>query len=476
MRADGAGGAARVTGVTGGSTGVAAAYAAMRSLADTFDESGSRLRGWSALGARTVTEPDLVESAPLSPLTFAEAEAAVAAATTGPCGVLAESFGWEGDAVLVRALVAAFETTDQLVRATVQTIDRLVGHVAGTVLTPAAPLLLVTLPHLPAGARRDLEQWVVDHPGVVRHAADGGGGLLEGLWDGLTPFVPGGPLGTSLLVPDTAAAAGLLAALFGARGTGQASVRDDLTVPGSGAQPPDLPGLLSHLHEVALLSEGADSPDNGTIEIQTLDAGTGDVRHIVYLPGTDDMATLPWTQDEDVRDLPTDLLNLSGGPDAYQQGILQAMAQAGIGPHDPVLLVGHSLGGMEAASILSHGTDFNVTNVVTAGSPTAQLDGFPAGSHVLSLEHQGDVVPLVDGADNPDSVEQVTVTFDDGAAGIVEGHGYPHYLAGAAAVGQSTDPAVHEQLQSLQAHGFLASGTGPGPTVTSHVYQVVREP
>ncbi len=104
------------------------------------------------------------------------------------------------------------------------------------------------------------------------------------------------------------------------------------------------------------------------------------MRHIVYLPGTDDLTTLPWTQDDDVRDLPTDLLLMAGQDNAYQQGILDAMAQAGIGADEPVLLVGHSMGGMEAAAILGQGSDFDVTHVVTAGSPTAQVPVSPTAA------------------------------------------------------------------------------------------------
>ena len=468
---------ADITSITGGSAGLAATYAAVRALADTYDTAGSLLRGWAALGAETMADPDLAASAILAPLTFAEAECAVLTATTGPDGVLVESCGWEADALAVRAVLAAFETTDALVRAAVDELDHAVGRTAGFTLGAGAPVLVpalaATLPLVPPVVRRELEDWVVAHPGVVQHAANGGGGLLEGLWDGLTPAVPGGPLGVPLVVPDTGSGADLLALLYGDDGHPVVTeVHPPVCMDES--QPADLEGLVSHLSAIASLSAAPDSPFNGTLEIQTLDAGTDGVRHIVYLPGTDDIATLPWTQDGDVRDAGTDLISDAGHQTVYQQGILQAMAQAGIGPHDPVLLVGHSLGGMEAAAILGHGSGFDVTNVVTAGAPTAQVDGFPAGSHVLSLEHHGDIVPALDGAPNPDSVEQATVTFDDDPTGILDAHGYDHYVAGAAAVDGSTDPSVQDQLASLHAHGYL--GTSDGTAVETHVFQIVRQP
>ncbi len=208
--------------------------------------------------------------------------------------------------------------------------------------------------------------------------------------------------------------------------------------------------------------------------MQTIRAADGSVRHVVYLPGTDDLATTPWSQDADVRDLGTNLLLVSGDDNAYQQGVLDALQQAGVRPGEPVALVGHSQGGMVAAAIASQGSPYTVTHVVTAGSPTAHLDGFPPGTHVLSLENHGDVVPLLDGEDNPDSAEQVTVRFDDGAAGVVGDHDLGHYAGGALAVQASDDASVRDQLASLAQGGFVGSATGQ--EVSSQVFQITRGP
>jgi pimeloyl-ACP methyl ester carboxylesterase len=146
------------------------------------------------------------------------------------------------------------------------------------------------------------------------------------------------------------------------------------------------------------------------------------------------------------------------------------MHRAGIGPDDPVLLAGHSQGGMEAAALLHRGSGFHVTHVVTAGSPLAQVHGYPPGSHVLSLENRGDVVPLLDGADNPDTRQQVTVVFDDHEASIPGNHDPSHYVRGAAAAERSTDPSILEQLASLRRHGFLGSDA----VATSRIFQITR--
>ena len=485
-----------ITGITGGSEGLAATYARVLALAATYDTAGDRMRGWAATGARVLANGDLVESAVLAPVSFARAEAAVVVATTGPDGILVESLGWETDAVLIRVAVRALQETDDLVHGALEAVDYLVGRSLGFTLVVSAPALLTAgliagplahavWPHLPpalqrrlrhdaAGAGAGLRDWLGRNPGVVQHLVDGGGGLLDGLWDGLTPITPGGPFGIPTFTPDTESAAGLLAALYG-DDSPYVVHPTELRVPSGDTQPGSLADVLTHLDQTNDLSNVAHPENNGTIEVQTISDGHGHVRHIVYLPGTDDLATLPWTQDGDVRDLATNLLLVRGRDNAYLDGILEAMREAGIGPHDPVLLAGHSQGGMEAAAILGQHHDFNVTNVVTAGSPTAQVHGFPPGAHVLSLENRGDVVPLLDGAENPDTVEQLTVHFDDHGSGIGDSHGLAHYANGAAAVDASSDPSVREQLRSLRENGFLADG-GRSGAVTSQVFQVTRPP
>ena len=73
----------------------------------------------------------------------------------------------------------------------------------------------------------------------------------------------------------------------------------------------------------------------------------------------------------------------------------------------------------------------------------------------------------------------MTLTFDDDPTGLLDAHGYHHYVAGAAAADASTDPSVQEQLASLHDLGFLADGsdgTDGGSAVGTRVFQIVRLP
>ena len=478
-----------ITEVRGGSHGIAVAYERARALAATFDTAGNRMRGWAGTGGRVMRNGDLLESSLLSPGSFAEAELAVLGATTGPDGILVESVSWETDALLIRSSVWAFEQTDRVIAATFEVVDYGVGRAVGFRLAVGLPILVtagllgwglysVLPPRLQreagvaAGRGADaLEEWLAAHPGVVEHLANGGGGLVDGFWQGLPGQSLVGPDGGPPFHPTTESAAGLLAGLFPDDGTPEVRTREDLVPPGRAA-PTSLAAVLANLEQVAALSDTPDSTRNGTVEIQTMTGHRGPA-HIVYLPGTDDMTTTPWSADGDVRDMPTNLLAVSGTSTSYAEGILEAMRQSGIGPGEPVLLVGHSQGGIMAAYLAAHQETYQVTGVVTAGSPVAGLGPYPESTQVLSLEHRGDVVPLVEGEPNADAANHTTVTFDDSETspgGVIGNHDHSHHVAGGAAVDSSDHPSLVAELERLRAAGLLGS---EGDT-RSQVFQISR--
>ena len=140
-----------------------------------------------------------------------------------------------------------------------------------------------------------------------------------------------------------------------------------------------------------------------------------------------------------------------------------------------MLLVGHSQGGMAAAAILAGDSGFHVTDVVTAGSPTAQVPGFPDGSTCSRSSSRATSSPQLDGAPNPDSVEQTTVIFDaHPGRGVVAHHDYDAYVAGRRRWStRSTDPSVVEAV-AVAARPRLPRRTAA--QVTSQVFQITRAP
>lgn len=461
-------GPGRVVAVTGGVAGVTATYAHLRVLAAAYDDTAGRLRGWSADVGSALLDEALLRSAPLSPWTFGEVEWRLGVLATD---VLLASPGWELDAVAVRGAVAALEECDALVADGLAGLQHDAGVLAGRALVVAAPgwvpvalvgtgVAALVWPRLPDDDRtrvlEGLERGLVRHPAVAEGLAGAGGGLLEGA------------LGVPLDGPDDAA--GLLAQAYD---DGPVAVREvPAAVPAGADAPDDVGDLVEHLRQLSELSGPASPEHDGTFEVQTLAAPDGSRRHVVYLPGTDDMTTLPWTQDGTARDMAGNLQLLAGQDTGYTRGVLDALGQAGVRPGEPVLLAGHSQGGMAAAHLLAHGGDapYELGHAVTVGAPTSQVAAFPEGSRVLSLENHGDLVPLADGAPGRDSLEQVTVVVDGGGRGVAGHHSFGPYAAAAAAVDASAHPSVVAHVGELRAAGFLG-----GTLVASRVFQVVRE-
>jgi pimeloyl-ACP methyl ester carboxylesterase len=145
---------------------------------------------------------------------------------------------------------------------------------------------------------------------------------------------------------------------------------------------------------------------------------------------------------------------------------------------DPVMLVGHSQGGMvaaQAAADTGNGNfGYNVTHVVTAGSPIARAD-VPSHVQVLAIENSRDLVPHLDARDNPDRPNWTTVTFDAQKGSVGANHGTGSaYLPAATALDQSTDPSVTAFRNSAGA--FLSAGAGTSTSMQANVYQLTRVP
>lgn len=417
-----------------------------------------RLTRWTGVEAVRMVDPELVASASLSPATYVEAERALFAATGHLGAAVVE---WGALAGLVEAVGQWFGGGEDAVR---RLLDDQLGTFIGTQLRLAAgPVLLGTATVAAGGAvwwatrssaeraalGREAERFLTSHPWLVRDVAATLDGVIEGATRWRTP-------------PGDRTAAGIAALVY--LDEGDAHVETDTRrFPDSRRQPTTVAEVVHHLRE---LTEAADA--DGVIEIQTWRDARGDTRHIVYLPGTDDLD--PLARNAAIRDVEEDLRIASGQHSAYLDGVEEAMRRAGIGPTDPVLLAGHSLGGMAAVKELCEGRSFNVTNVITAGSPTAVEARLPTRSHVLSLESSGDIVPMVEGQRTRISPQQTTVRFTSGEDTIQGNHDLRTYERGAAAVDASHDLAVRAAVEAIRP--FLT----PGGDVADSTFRLSRTP
>jgi hypothetical protein len=164
------------------------------------------------------------------------------------------------------------------------------------------------------------------------------------------------------------------------------------------------------------------------------------------------------------NDLTSDIAAMQGGQTALSQAVKDAMAAAGISPTDPVMLEGFSLGGITAGLLASDpDLGYNVTHVVTAGSPIARFD-IPDDVQVLSMEFNEDPVARLDGQGNPDSANWTTVQGDaprlggvnpeQQDPGIAGAHNAQRYEIMADQTTSSGDPSIESYLDSTS--GFFS--------------------
>jgi len=271
--------------------------------------------------------------------------------------------------------------------------------------------------------------------------------LIDGadeLIDGLTL----GPVLAAVLPNATAVTSGRLASLYR---DGSPTVQRRETAPT--ADPAGPPRSVSALlGEVAIRED--DDAGGGAVDLRLLDGPAGR-RVVVDIGGTTSWNLDPLRPSSQVSDFGTNLRALAGQPSVLSRGIRQALRTAGVGPQVPIMLVGHSQGGMVAAELageLARDHEFTVTHVVTAGSPIG-LDRLPSSISVLSLENRGDIVPELDGADNPDRANWITATVDHGDRTALGRHAIGSYLAGAADFDRDRDQAADHWRSGAQ--GFL---------------------
>ncbi len=133
---------------------------------------------------------------------------------------------------------------------------------------------------------------------------------------------------------------------------------------------------------------GDDGPVEAQVSVQRLDHADGTRSWVVAVPGTE-----KWNLGgANPLDALTDVELVGTMPDDATAFVVRAMTQAGIQPGEPVLIAGHSAGGMVAGRIASDPVlagHFDVAAIVTAGSATAGYD-IPPTTAALHLEHAQD--------------------------------------------------------------------------------------
>lgn len=469
----------KVTDVTGGAGSVRVEYAELERIAVYSEETAATLGAAATQGHLVLAEPNLLASVALDPGGVAKVESLLLQALDGPGGLVALATAVGARGAEIRLASLRYRATDAMESAAVRTLDAflgaatlpvaltgaglLVGGTTALALSGPAGLLQAvtfgtsladTLTHDGPGAAAWL---LTEHPGILDHA-------IRGL-----PAVVLGPLTGSGIDPLTSSR--LLADAY-------PDSPGYLTPTGQETQwevPPhnlaDVIDRLNHRNE----NKG---PDEGQLDVQVLRAPDGSIRGVVVdIPGTDTWDFAPGRTNDSgsINDLPTNLHSLTGETTSYERMVGAALAASGVptGPDGPpVMLVGHSQGGIVAATAAGH-LPYNVTHVVTAGSPVGNIP-VPPGVQMLSLENNSDIVPHLDARSNADVANHTTVTFDIPGQehDVGTAHGLERsYLPAARLLDRGGVPSVDAFTASASA--FL--DTPPDTTITTDRYHAGRD-
>ncbi|HYJ76103.1 MAG TPA: hypothetical protein VEV65_10915, partial [Kineosporiaceae bacterium] len=398
--------------VRGGVGGIRARTDDMQRAAHVLGRAGAQLGDLGLRLGAVATAPDLLLTAALSPATWATAEGALLGAAFGISGLAPAAARLDLLGVRLRAAAVATAATEEAVflRARAGQLARV-----GTLALAAVGAVPWSVPVLGSAGDGDgagiglaatVELVAGAAPGTVRQAAQGIGLATAG-----TPFLHDGHAVVAAGPPARVAAPSGVADLI----RGVASCYPD----------------------------GGSAP--GTVRVLRVVHADGRRAWVVEIPGTQHWSPMAGT---DPFDLSGDVASMAGRVAAAGEVVQATLAASGARRGEPVLLAGHSLGGMVAAGLASDSSfrsRFTVTHVLTAGSPVAGYP-VPPGVQVLSLEHTDDVVPALDGRRDPDRPSWVTVRRPVRPAGLVldpEGaHDVAAYARTGVLVDGSRDPSV----------------------------------
>jgi len=239
--------------------------------------------------------------------------------------------------------------------------------------------------------------------------------------------------------------------------------------------PRDLGDVVDRL--AALYPEVGGAP--GTIRVEELDHLDGTRTWVVEIPGTQDTGF----RGTNPMDMATNLRLMAGLPNDGTALVTRALEQAGVGADEPILMVGHSQGGMVAMALAGSSTfasRYRVAAVATLGSPVANVS-VPRSTQVLNIEHAEDFIPTTDGAPSPDEPNRTTVRRElrkssdpqDRLAGHLtpDAHRVGVYARSAAVVDDDADPFLDGWREA--AAQVLGDGSA---TVTAREFTGVRSP
>ena len=385
--------------VTGGIGGVGAALEDLTAASARLAETAGDVAEVAAVLLRANLHADLLVAAascPAEGLRAAEGFAQLA----GPTGLPADAAALLALAMSVRSAVAAYEGGEEAVSTLVESVqDSAVFALSRQPVVISAAVVAADRAGVDVAAEADRllfrAPWLADLAGGVD-------GVVAG---------PATPV-------DYEDGLGLV--------VGAAATRGWFTEAGAHVAVTPVPGrartgrlgaptTVADLVATQAELDGRDGqPDH--VRVVQVPQADGSSAWVVVVPGTQEWSPAAGANPSD---LTSDVLLMARKETLLAAGVETALRMAqhqagrdGLG--DPVLLAGHSQGGIVAAALAAD-PGFRrrqrVTHVVTSGAPVSRMPVPPEVS-VLSLEHRQDAVPRLEGERNADRRTWVTVTRD----------------------------------------------------------------
>ena len=216
-------------------------------------------------------------------------------------------------------------------------------------------------------------------------------------------------------------------------------------------------------------SLGQGYEEAGVISIQRVEHTDGRVSWVVYVPGTTD-----WTVgDGEPQDLLTNLEGVGRTPTVMESAVVTAMRQAGVQSGDEVALYGHSQGGITVSNVAADPeihSRYNITTVLTAGSPTAGAD-IPDDVHALHLENTGDAVPGLDAAPTPTGPRRQVAMIDTHQMDVGD---YPHASSVYAQTTQGLEDRAPELGDWSRSFSRVSGAGEQGVSTTEYIFAIQR--
>lgn len=481
--------------VRGGSFGLSVQLEDLERGAIVLQSVGREVAESSVTIGLVAREPALVLAGLVAPVEVAAAELAILGCV-GVDGAAGAGSRVLATAAATRAAVATYRRGEEAVEGLFDLAATTAGATIGATVVPAAIAVGVGAALSPGtaialqvpgareaavalglGAGRQVDEILLDHPWLVPGAADGLDGLVLGAGLGLPA------LGTWLAwragrfgvpYPPRGREDALRVILAATRGAALDESGRDVSVhvhhEGRGQAPVSVWDLVA-----------ADGPTAGgpRVRVTGVPRPDGTWAWVVDIPGTQ---TFDPRAGDNPWDLTSNVLLSAEQQTLTTQAVTRALTDAqrrtGSTGRSRVMLTGHSQGGLTAAALAADPTfrqRHGVTHVVTSGAPIATLD-VPEEVSVLSLEHSEDLVPGLEGEDNPDRESWVTVQREvapdlgpDGRA--TDAHHVSHYAETARRIDASDDPSVASWRRG--AGDFLDS---PGSEAVVITYDIERVP